>query len=514
MRTLLRALRAIVRAMKKPNPHKPVPIPAPTPTPDPSPTPTPDPTPDPVPVPTPEPPPPDPTPVPDPTPTPVPTGTALVTAADFALVGSFRIPNAITGYAPATHGGANVGLAFRYRNGQRYFLLLLQSQDVIEFPDPGVGGTVDGSKTVHYTKPFGSVPVGSINGIYYHEGDQRLYATYGDPYGYQGAVDSLVAATLDPVSGSISFVGAWTVGSRGYKCVQGGACLHPDGRIVAGWGGCFSVMSVGGVNMGVALQAFTAPTAPSGQLSTDTLIAYGTDCGSRMPNRPVTDPPYVPMIDCTPDVTGWGDVFASGTFIQTPTKRGFLILAELLKGYHNYFSSTQVGEGVDHYRLIFDPQNLSAGPSEQARVFYPDEDYAHFPYAVMPQPYTAAVRTGGVWTITAPAHGLDPGRFQSIRIQGALNDVFTVHVTSPDEFQVCAVNPNGARVDGVAKCEAMDGGETRDGGTFTRLFADTAGYHQQLAVVFDPQTHDTFTLLSLPDAGGGDGFIVYQHHVN
>lgn len=447
---------------------------------------------------------------PDPGPT---SPTTLLKVSDFKLVSKFRISASLIGYAPTTHGGANVGLAYRYRNGVRYFLLLLQTQDVLEFRDPGGGAWIDPTQAIRYVRPFGDVPVGTINGIYYDSRDSRLYGTYGDPYGYMGTVPSLVAATLDPV-GTSKLVGSWTVGSRGYKCVQGGVSRHPDGRLIAGWGGTFSVMSVGGVSTGIALQAFDPPLVPNVQLPTEVLLAYaGQACSPRMP-RPMTDPPYDEYLDgCGNAVTGWGDVFASGTLVQTPTKRGFLVAAELVKGYHNYFSSTQVGEGAEHRWVVLDPANFGAGPQEQTVVQFPDEDYTKFPYAVIQQPYISAVRSGGVWTLDAPNHGLDAGRSQSIHLRGSLQGDYRVYVKDANTLQVCASNNNGADVDGVSKCQSMDGGETRPGGTFTKLWSDYTGYNQQLAVVYDEFTQDLFVLMSLPFQYANT-FTIYKYHVD
>jgi hypothetical protein len=45
-----------------------------------------------------------------------------------------------------------------------------------------------------------------------------------------------------------------------------------------------------------------------------------------------------------------------------------------------------------------------------------------------------------------------------------------------------------------------------------RLWTDTTGNHQQMALSYDERTHDLFVLMSLP-VSGTNTFTVYRYHV-
>lgn len=462
-------------------------------------------------------------------PAPAPTPSSVVQAPDLVPLGAFRVPTSITGYAPATIASANLGLTVRYVNNQRHFLLLTQPGNVLEFADPGASLTAypQVASALTYPAPFSPLHNAtgrcgvddaescSMKGIYWDERGQRLYGAYGDNYGppNQSAMPSLSAVTLNAATATSSLVGYWTVGTAGYKAAQSGVGQLADGRLVAGWGGNASIASSGGTSFGISAQVFTAPTTSTGTIPTQTLVSYPftAGCGARMV-RPLLDPPLDQHLDtCGNTVTAWGDVFGGCAFVSTASKAGLVCLADLVKGYHNYWSSTEVGMGAEHRLLVFDPAHLDQ-PVANTPFRVPDENYTQFPYTVTPIAATSVTRTGGVYSFTAANHGIDPRWPAVAHITGSVTGDLSLHVQDANTLQACA-NGGNANVVDVGGCAAMAGSATLGPATLTQMWMDTTGYNQLLAITYDSRAQDVFILMSLPYQGYNT-FTVYRFHLN
>ena len=489
-------------------------------------------------------------------------GRAVLTEADFSAPAAFQVPNSITQYAPSTVGGANSGLTVRYINGARYFVILLQNGNVIEFPDPGfstIGSfypQVPASNVTTYQTPFGylhdatgrcGVDDGescSLHGIFWDERDGRLYASYGDSYGpnAQSAMPSLIAVTLNHSMRTSSLVGYWTVGSTGYKSAQTGIARLPDAwaiahaggqTLIAGWGGNYSLAYWGGVSMGIAAQAFNPPPPSSGgSVPAQSLVRYPFgDCSAsaspRM-NRPALSPALDQHFDnCSNTVTTWGDNFTGCVFVDTSVKNGLVCTAELAKGLTSYAHSTEVGVGVEHRWFVFNPDDLASGNPTGLQPFtsferrFPDENYSAFPYAVLPTPISAVSALDGVLTFTAPHHGLVAGKMQYVQVNGVgaaeYNGTFSVFVQDANTLQACAAGGAGdVPPAGVSGCAVAAVSPTASvaGAAVTRLWADTTGFNQQMTISYDDKTQEVFVLMSLPvNYPWTNTFTIYQFRV-
>ncbi|HWW87553.1 MAG TPA: hypothetical protein VNZ26_28335 [Vicinamibacterales bacterium] len=338
-------------------------------------------------------------------------GSVLQTS-DLSYAGYYDLARGLGGTLPEW----GQGFTFRYVNGQlRFFTCGLMNGGLclIEFAAPSaLGGLV-----TDVTGSWSSIADGGNHlGLWWEEAHQRLWATVAPDYpDNAGTVDvhAITTRTLNPdgtysdVHGPVGLTGVGT------RAIYGGAQPVPSwfqqqygvGPYVVGFGGYTSRMAQGlACSMGPSCFAMPDPASIADQTSnfkslldyrsgTTTLDWYAQghpttfDRGVRNsdvinyydngdPRQNPSTPPTVPpaasaqWVSPAPDGLGrfiWGDSFNNtGCWIDTPNKRGLLLVASLGSGNAYYMSSQGYTDRKSFEVQIFDPADL--GKAAQRRV--------------------------------------------------------------------------------------------------------------------------------------------------
>jgi hypothetical protein len=292
----------------------------------------------------------------------------------------------------STYGQA---LTHRYVNGELRFLTLTLAGVLHEFSitGKGYGSTVDTTTATWDLGP--TKALNNFNGIWYEEAKARLWVTSAEDYTAVVRPVRITTMTLGP-NGTVSNVK--TVGLQGLnaKRVYGGAQPVPQwfqqqygcGPYVVGFGGYTSLMMQGG-GAAVGPTAYCIPD-PAGyangaeipkaayKVLLDTYPNRGVrktlpinffDGGDARQN-PSSRPSGSPVSGASwlsPNSQGlgwfvWGDsYYNTGMWIDTGTRRGFVLIASLCKGACWYQSSTLHYDGRQFEMHIWDPATLAAG---------------------------------------------------------------------------------------------------------------------------------------------------------
>jgi hypothetical protein len=299
---------------------------------------------------------------------------------DFEYVGAFRLPRDVHG-----HDGAwGRGLAIRQVNDQLRVLSAAVDGTVFEMlaPAPGTDG--------HYPEAsiltvWGDVSrkkkVGTLNGLYWDEPDQRLYWSSGDLYNAVRPDDPAVGfSTLNDVTGAVQDVqGPWRFSGRGVKATMGGVLSIPqwfagqycDGRrLGAGFGGYWSIVATGPAHMGPALCAFAPPDPGTNRARSSvdftTLVGYPFNAKPyTTPDRCHRDTDYHTEFDGWNPKDGvgywsWTDMIWQGAvWIDRPTRHGVLFMPTLGRGRTWYANATLNAEHCVHAWYVYDPAQLA-----------------------------------------------------------------------------------------------------------------------------------------------------------
>jgi hypothetical protein len=291
------------------------------------------------------------------------------------------------------------GFTHRYVNGQLRFLVFSFFGNVpgggyhlIEFAAPAsLGGTIT-TRTNHWPDIWtGGLLCGNWIGLWYEQAQNRLWTASAIDYpdDTQAAwTKSLAVRTLNDDGTISNGAGPWGLTGVQQRRVYGGVVAIPQwfqdfygvAPYAVGWGGYASRMSLG-VSMGPTFYAIPEPTGyPAGDIPTGafkTLMDHsgGTlgadwyasghptsfDRGVR--NTDVKndyDTPY--WQSPAPDGLGrwtWGDSnWNTGTWIETPTRFGFITVPKLCNGRTWYETSTLHCERQSAEIQVFDPREL------------------------------------------------------------------------------------------------------------------------------------------------------------
>lgn len=356
-------------------------------------------------------------PVPPPPPPPPPPSVSLLTQADFTYLGHYRVASDLGG-AQLVWGQ---GFTHRYVNGQLRFLTLgflgnqvpspQEQYSLLEFSVPAAYGdrvTTTTGQWAHLWNGTGWGRNGWWMGVWWDEPQQRLWTTSAVDYPDDTMLAwtrSLWTRTLN-ANGTISNLrGYWGLPGVNQRQVHGGVCAVPTwfqtqygtGPYAVGFGGYASRMNVG-VSLGPTLYTVPEPSAtPDGQefpaASVRRLMAHGHeaadwyvqgtpgaydrglrnadvlnyyDGGDPRPN-PQTPPTAPPAAGAqwqipAPDGLGrwvWGDsAWGTGVWIDTPTKRGFVLAPSFSSGKAYYMSSTLNRDRYSYELQVFDPAHF------------------------------------------------------------------------------------------------------------------------------------------------------------
>lgn len=294
------------------------------------------------------------------------------------------------------------GFTHRYVNGQLRFMVFSFFGNVaggghhlIEFAAPAaLGGTVT-TRTNHWPDIMTGTGIGTGNGVWmglwYEQAQNRLWTTWAIDYPDDVMAQytkSLVVRTLND-DGTVSNVaGPWGLAGVQQRRIYGGVVAIPQwfqdlygvGPYAAGWGGYASRMGLG-VSMGPTFYAIPEPTAyPAGDIPTSgfkTLMDHSSgtlgadwyglghptsfDRGVR--NSDVKNDYDAPNWQSpAPDGLGrwtWGDSnWNTGTWIETPTRFGFITVPKLCNGRTWYETSTLHCQSQSAEIQVFDPRML------------------------------------------------------------------------------------------------------------------------------------------------------------
>ncbi|MBM3678662.1 MAG: hypothetical protein FJW96_12390 [Actinobacteria bacterium] len=229
-----------------------------------------------------------------------------------------------------------------------------------------------------------------VLGLYWDEPARALFWTYGDGYNTVSANDPCIGASrLVDVSGRVSASGPWRLRGRSSKMAFGGLLAVPRAfadrwcqgrRLAAGFGGYFSIATVGPVSMGPALAAFSPDdlTAGGGTVPMTPLVGYPFNAKAyTAPWRAERDPGYRTEFDGWNPRGGkgwwsWTDTLAqSGVWIDTPAVEGVLFLPTMSIGRTWYETSTLNAEKAAHWWFVYDPADLArvaAGRRKQWQI--------------------------------------------------------------------------------------------------------------------------------------------------
>lgn len=324
---------------------------------------------------------------------------ALLSASDFRFVGACRLPDSVSGEEAA--GGR--ALALRRVGGELRLLSTTVKHSVYEvrprfspqapYPlaEPGhfwgdVYHSAGGQNLRLLDSAAASSPRDSeVYGLYWDEGDQRLYWSYGDGYNTVSALDpSLGYSILNDQTGLGTALGVGRLAAVGWKASMGGVLAIPawfaerycaGQRLGAGFGGYFSIATIGPVSMGPALCAFAPPAAGSAaDLLHTPLLGYPFNAQPyTSPQRAERDADYHSEFDGWNPQSGvgywtWADwLWQGAVWIDTPQRHGLLFFPTLAGGRTWYETSTLHAERASHQWWVYDPADLGRVASGTAQ---------------------------------------------------------------------------------------------------------------------------------------------------
>ena len=314
--------------------------------------------------------------------------TPVVNQSSFTYLGSFALPQSANGADTSNSFG---GLAYRYVNGNLQFFTTQSGGPVYEFNYPGIGVDQSNLPQAQVVNNWGNIysgqeavgnTAGSIwtYGLYYDQGANRLYWTYGNDYNATNPYNpSFGYSTLNDATGVGAGVGAWSLAGRPEKFDRGGIVQIPQwfansytggDTLGVGFGGYFSVISAG-VSMGPALAAVAPPNpatnADDSAVPNVPLIGYPYGA----PDRGHRDTAYSSSYDITTpggwnpaNGTGyltWSDsIFDGGAWIDTPTMQGVLMIAKVGQGNVWYQASDRHAQSGAFEWMVYNPADLAA----------------------------------------------------------------------------------------------------------------------------------------------------------
>lgn len=308
-------------------------------------------------------------------------GKKVLTQADFAYRGAFRLPLSVGGGDPQW----GLGLAHRYVDGQLRYFSKGHPNSVYEVAATTLAATPAAAQVAPLVKLWGDVvgpdSYGQTFGLYWDEQDRRLYWANGNTYNTQSPFDpSIGYCTLNNTTGVASRGGVWGFSGRSCKMAMGGLVAIPQWfsdaycpgqRLGAGMGGYFSIVATGPASMGPALTAFDpkvlAAASSRSSIANTPLVGYPFNAAAyTQPDRAHRDTNYTTEFDGWNPRGGvgywsWTDyVWQGGVWIDTPTKSGLLFLPTLSNGRTWYQNSTLNAEGASHWWYLYDPADLAA----------------------------------------------------------------------------------------------------------------------------------------------------------
>lgn len=317
-------------------------------------------------------------------------GKALLGVQDITYLGYYDVQ---TNGRDTTYAGP---LTSRYVNGEFRLLNLQLSNELHEI---SLAGRAFGARITQVTNRWllGSVGFYGMNHIWWDEAKQRLWSTSAVDYTVETIPGQIYTRTLNS-NGTVSNIHG-PIGLQGIaaKRMYGAATAIPAwfqsqygvGPYAVGFGGYTSLMRQGGgAVLGPTMYCIPEPTsfAPRTEIPTAQYriaMDYGIDKrgirlsvpenyfdgGDPRPNptgnntRP-TVPPVSTAGWLSPDVNGfgrfvWGDTYGGGaTFVEGPTKRGFIMIASVGIGKCWYANSTLNFDARGAEFHIYDPTHL------------------------------------------------------------------------------------------------------------------------------------------------------------
>lgn len=312
---------------------------------------------------------------------------------DVRLLGAFRLPAAVEGLDAAW----GQGLALRRVAGRVRFLSTAVRGEVYEVDHPGLaarppypearlrrlwGDISKGHRTLD--PPAGRLS--AMLGLYWDDPTDTLFWTYGDGYNASSGHDPFIGLSrLDERDGRAVSSGPWRLRGRSTKMAFGGILPVPrpfaqrwlgGRRLAAGFGGYFSIATVGPVSMGPALAAFSPDDLDPGEESAPMTPLVGYPFNAEpytAPFRARRDPGYRTEFDgwAPRDGVGWwswtDQLGQGGVWIDTPAVEGVLFLPTLGVGRTWYETSTLHAENAAHWWFVYDPADLARVASGRAR---------------------------------------------------------------------------------------------------------------------------------------------------
>lgn len=324
---------------------------------------------------------------PEPAPTPSPGGGRRVLGeGDLRLVGSFVLPGDVEG----GDLGWGTGLTQRQVGGRTHLLAAMVDGRVVELAAPEPGAFGDDMAAAEPVRVWGDVTGetrvldggdgrgSQLMGLYWDDEGQRLWWTFADPYNTISGQDPSVGWSRLGDDGRVGPEGAWRLPDPGCKQTQGGVLALPrwfserycPGRtMAAGFGGYFSIATVGPISAGPSLHAFdpAAMTAAThlGSVDSTALVAYPfTSNPPAPPDRCHRDSDYRTEFDGWHARGGtgywtWSDtLWQSGAWIDLPDVHGFVVFPTMGNGRVWYESSDLHAERGAHWAMVYDPDDL------------------------------------------------------------------------------------------------------------------------------------------------------------
>jgi hypothetical protein len=320
---------------------------------------------------------------------PITTQKPLLVAENLEFLGAFRLPRDVSG----EDGGWGRGLAMRFKDGKQYFFSTTVKNSVYEVSNPGLTkdnyplaeisrfwGNVYGDKRILNPSASETRNDGSVYGLFFDARDQRLYWSYGDGYNtISGRDPSIGCSSLNDADGTSQAIGAWSLKDWSCKAAMGGMLEIPawfadaycqGRRLAAGFGGYFSIATVGPISAGPALSAFSpqdcsASSHNSSVLNTPLLGYPFHGEPYTNPDRAHRDTDYSNEFDHWNPKNGtgywsWTDwVWQGAVWVDTPEVHGLLVLPTLGNGRTWYETSTLHAERASHWWYVYDPNDLA-----------------------------------------------------------------------------------------------------------------------------------------------------------
>jgi hypothetical protein len=274
----------------------------------------------------------------------------------------------------------NQGLTTRVVNGQQR-LMTLAGGRVQEFAAPDCGQTVS---TVIRSWDLGATgALRDFNGLWWEEAKQRLWLNSGIDYpAGDGVVNARVVTVKLNDNGTLGAVHTVYLSGVNERKADGGCQPSPIpvAAYVCGVGGYHSRLSNGPVSIGPTMFGIPDPDIyPNGAtISPITILDASAGRGVRVTTNNVnyfdggdlrlngttaTKPTSAPAAGAL-YVTGYmsyGDKYLNtGMWIDTGTKRGFVMIASLMKGAGWYCNSDLCFEGKQYEWHIWDPASLGS----------------------------------------------------------------------------------------------------------------------------------------------------------